>query len=166
MKQLREKSWTQVYLLSGLCSITRKDSSKTVSLRHESLAMAVQTLKSEILQCIDLINSNVVSPHLKCVIAPVTGMNLNQYNKNATDEETDIQQNLLNEIISQINEVIIDINTSNGVATPWTSRLVHKRNRKSFVHNYSLLSSDGCHLSDRLRAHWARALSDAIIKNS
>lgn len=165
--QLREVRWTQVYLLSGLCSITYKDAStKRVSLRQEDPAVAVQALKSEVLYCINTIRSTIDSAKIKCIVAPITGMDLKQYNNNISVAENDTQQTILNEIIIKANEFIVDINAGNCVPTPWTSRLVHKRNRGSFVHNYALLAKDGCHLSDRLRLHWASALSDAVTKNS
>lgn len=59
LSHLRKKKWTQIYLLSGLCSITRKDGcSKTVSLRYENPVLAESNYRSEALQSIKLINAN------------------------------------------------------------------------------------------------------------
>lgn len=93
-------------------------------------------------------------------------MNLGCYNNCANTKPDPAQQSLLNDTVVKINHLITELNTSNEVVTHWTSRLVHKRNRNSWTHNYSLLASEGCHLSNRLRSHWADTLSDAIVKNS
>lgn len=167
LNHLHKKKWTQIYLLSGLCSITQKDGcSKIVSPRYGNSTLAESSYRLEALQSIELIKSNSDYPHPKCVLGPITGMNLDCYNSRAKTKFDTTQQTLLNETVVKINQLITEINTSNEVVTPWTSRLVHKRNRNLWIHNYSLIASDGCHLSDRLRSHWADALSVAIVKNT
>lgn len=167
INRLRDTNWTQVYMLAGLCSITKKDAiTKIVSLQYSDPHQAVSAFKLEMIHCCETIQANTSSTTTKCIVAPVTGMNLEQYNSRAANWRDPDQQSLLNETIMKINQQIIEFNTANQVFTPWTSRLTHKRNRNTIVHNYALLSSDGCHLSDRLRSHWADAISVAVSKNS
>lgn len=159
--------WTQAYLLAGLCSITYKDKiSKIVSLRNVNPSTAVSSYRLEITECFDIIKASTKTVCPKIILAPITGMELGTYNKRTANVHDIAQQPILNETVQKINQLICEVNSSNQVVTPWTARAVHKRSRRMLVHNYTLLSNDGCHLSDELRSYWASALSEAVLKNS
>lgn len=121
------------------------------------------------LNFISFINMIVEDQSPRCMVAPITGMDLLTYNKGqmaGTTYSIDIQQNMLNELITEINKFIVYVNSANNVITPWVSRSVHKRNRNNMCHHYHKLAADGCHLTDDLRIEWADSLSVAILNNS
>lgn len=167
---IKYEKWSQIYLLAGICSITIKDRvSKIVSLREENPVTSMCHLKLEVTHSLDFVSLLTGEHNVKCVMAPITGIDLRTYNKGLTISRVnsiDAQQVILNDLITEFNKYIVSVNKANNVVTPWVSRFVHKRTRDNMSHLYHNLAGDGCHLTDDLRGLWADALSTAVIGNA
>lgn len=149
--------WAQIYCLAGICDLTTKDRlTRAVSIRNCYIPKLIDQYCYSLHLTAERITSLSQPGAIpRCVFSPVTGMNLLIYNKriNHPDDATD--QDLLNEAVTLVNSEVTKFNTSLQVSTPWTSRIIHRRHRNTFINYYDKLSSDGCHLSQALRLHWA-----------
>lgn len=164
---IKNDKWTQIYLLAGLCSVTYKDPKlKTVSVRATDSDVSTEHYRMEVFQSLEFISSVIGENKLKCVVAPITGMDLSIYNKGQVVGLYDVQQSILNNSIIEINKLIVQVNEGNNIMTPWLCHIIHKRKRDKICHLYHKLASDGCHLTDEIRMAWAECLSDAVLKNS
>lgn len=65
-----------------------------------------------------------------------------------------------------INSEVLLFNTSHGLFTPWTSRIILRQSRNAYTKHYHKLALDGYHLSPLVETHWANSLHDAIVKNA
>lgn len=108
LNHIYNEKWTQVYLLSGLCNITK---SKIVSFRYDNPQLAMSSLRVEILQCIKMIQVNSTFRPPKCIVAPITGMDLDCYNNHASFTGNTTKQPLLNETVVGVNNLITELNT-------------------------------------------------------
>lgn len=61
---------------------------------------------------------------LKCIFAPISGINLSIYNGQNDSNVYMHHQLSLNDAIQSANNVIVEINGNRSLATPWTSRTV------------------------------------------
>lgn len=164
---IKSERWSQIYLLAGICSVTIKDPiSKIVSLRIVDQAALLKQLEMEISHSIDFVSMIIEDKNVRCVVAPITGMDLRKYNQGQTAASSDTHQSILNDSIVEINKYIVSVNSANNIVTPWVSRYIHKRARNDICHHYHKLSNDGCHLTDELRMLWADALSVAVLNNN
>lgn len=164
---LVSQNWTQIYCLAGICDISLKDQhSKILSLRHQDPMLALteylDILNSAFLATMDC---NRAGPKPKCIFAPLTGICLSAYNKHDLHPDDIRNQTILDKTVFIINSEIQNFNTSHNLFTPWTSRIIHLKNRNNFTNHYHKLALDGCHLSPSVVTHWANSLHDAVIKN-
>lgn len=163
---IEDLPWTQIYCLAGICGLTRKEKiSRRVILRQIDPESAANTYKNCLEQAESEIRLHLRDKSCKIIFGPVTGMNLCTYNRCTETRYRDNLQGILNTTIKLVNKEIFKVNESNSVATPWLTRIVHRRHRKSYMNSYHRLQPDGCHLSPEILNHWALALKKAIINN-
>lgn len=159
--------WSQIYCLAGICDLTVKDANtKLVAFKYPSAEAALAQYQLNMIQAYDTIhNLFPTGATPRCIFAPVTGMDLSRYNKRVEHPLDAQNQLLLNEAVSLINTEVTKTNIAHGLSTPWTSRIIHRRNRKSFTNYYHKLAPDGCHLSLLVVNHWADMLHESILNN-
>lgn len=168
---LQSRNWNQIYLLAGLRDLTMKNkTTKRVTVRESDLSESTKTYRDNLVSAVSFIRETF--PHLKmakCIAAPVTGMDIDRYNMEMglPSEPLPLEQSLLDQLVILVNNEIAQCNHTNGLYTPWISRLVHHRNSKRNVYQtrYFKLAGDGCHLTDEVRIFWANALVETIAKN-
>lgn len=165
---LMENSWSQIYCLAGICNLTVKDHvSRVVSIRNHDIGHLVNDYCHNLHEAhSEILRQCPQADYPKCIFCPVTGLNFSAYNKRSLHSDDSQNQMILNEAVSQINTEITKFNNLHKYFTPWTSRAVHRRHRKSFTNNYEKLAIDGCHLSPSVRLHWADSLYEAVVKNT
>lgn len=137
---------------------------KLVFLRDENVENCVTNFKGKMESASNLlvsINTNLRNSMI--IITPVTGMDLEKYNKMKSNFISR-QQELLDQSVTRVNTEIARYNRLNGVPTPWCSRLVLHRSRRSYHTRYNKLSDDGCHLTDEVILYWANMIVDTINK--
>lgn len=162
---LKSRPWSQVYILSGICNLTTKDrKTKKISLTFEDTQQLITTFQELLVSAYKSLSSSCDSMQTPCkrIFAPLTGIDLAKYNQT----KVDLQQETLNKYVEMVNTEIAAFNRMNNVFTPWTSRIVHHRNRGKYYTHYVKLSQDGCHLTRCVMEYWAQALSEAFVKNS
>lgn len=165
---IKNKNWSQIYCMAGLCDVTEKNkTSRIVSMKNQNSSHLVSSYINTLHEAYSMIKQ--LSPHadtVKCIFCPVTGMNFSSYNRRLHHPDDISAQVVLNETIPLLNTEIVKFNNSINSLTPWTSRIIHRRHRRSYINYYEKLASDGCHLSPPVCRHWAESLHDAIVKNS
>lgn len=107
----------------------------------------------------------VADSNTKIIFAPIIGMSLSIYNQHTSDTSLSWEQDVLNRTIHLINREIVKINDFNHVVTPWLTRMVHRRYRRSNSNSYHRLAPDGCHLSKQIYIYWASAIYKAFLAN-
>lgn len=163
---ISETDWSQIYCLSGLCGLTYKNKkTRRVSLCSNDPEATAQIYEQSLILAVKRIRRILKSPECKIIFAPLTGMSLSTYNHSNDDYYQREDQIQLNITIKQVNQIIVKFNEQSSVATPWMTRLVHRRHRNTFMNSYHRLLSDGCHLSPEIRLSWAKALKRAIVNN-
>lgn len=165
---LKERCWSQMYCLAGICNLTVKDRiSRVVTIRNRDIDQLVNDYSHNLHEAYaEILRQCPQADNLRCIFCPVTGLNFSTYNKRSHHPDDTLNQEILNEAVSKINTKIVKFNTAHKNFTPWISRAVHRRHRKNFTNNYDKLASDGCHLSPSVRLHWAESLHEAVIRNS
>lgn len=165
---IKSRMWSQIYCLAGICDLTVKNRpTSLVSIRNHNVTDLIESYLSSMSIARDRIASlTSTTPKPKCIFAPVTGIHLETYNKRPGHLDDRTNQKLLDETISVINPEVVRFNSAMEVATPWTSRIIHKRHRNQTTNRYDRLSPDGCHLSHEVRHHWADSLHEAVVKNT
>lgn len=159
-------NWSQIYCLAGLCGLTHKNrTTRMVSLCSNDPEATAQIYDQALILAEKRIRRILKTQNCKIIFATLTGMSLKTYNHVFDANDLHDDQVILNDTIKLVNRSIVRYNESNSVATPWMTRLVHRRHRNMFMHSYHRLQSDGCHLSAEIRASWAKALKRAIINN-
>lgn len=161
------KRWQpdQIYLLAGVNNITQLDRvTRKVSLVSMDKDKIIQHFEDEMNFSYTLIKKTVKS-ETKVIFAPVTGMDLEKYNKAETGSLLE-SQSVLNETIVDVNNLIITQNTNHKCKTPWTHGIVHRYFRGRYHFMYDRLDEDGCHLTDQIREYWGKKIATAIIANS
>lgn len=161
--------WSQIYYLAGICSLTNKDKvTKKVSSRYYDPLVAARCYNHTLVAAYDRITSYPASGNTKIIFAPITGMSLATYNREGSSsiQGTISAQDYLNRSIVHINREIVKFNVARQVITPWLSRTVHRRHRRTNTNSYHRLSPDGCHLSDEIYSYWAHALKKAVLINA
>lgn len=154
---------SQVYILSGINNLTRKNrSTRQVQLSEKNPMRAEDIFMDELKETYSYI-TNLTHQKAKVITAPITGMSLASYNGRSLPDLED--QNLLNDTVTGINKRIISLNEENGVSTPWTSAIIHRYYRDKYHFSYHRLNIDGCHLTDEIRDFWAKKLANAIEQN-
>lgn len=163
---ISETEWSQIYCIAGICGITYKNEmTRKVALRSRNPEATAQQYEQSLILAEKKIRRELIHQDCKIIFAPLTGMSLKRYNHNMDVFNHSDDELLLNNTVKLVNRAIVRINEANSVATPWMSRVIHRRHRKSFMNSYHRLSEDGCHLSPEIRLSWASALKCAIINN-
>lgn len=163
---ISETKWSQIYCTAGICGLTYKNKiTRKVALRSRNPEATAQQYEQSLILAEKRICRELIHHECKIVFAPLTGMSLKIYNHNMDVSYPSDHQLLLNNRVKLVNRAIVRINEANSVATPWMSRVIHRRHRKSYMNSYHRLSQDGCHLSPDIRLSWASALKRAIINN-
>lgn len=152
-------------VLAGICDIMEKDrETRLVSLQNDTAESTIEQIKSSM----DIVRHHLSivlteNPH-RLIFGHIVGMDMARYNVQNT---THPQQSLLNEIVTEANQVITAFNSENDVPTAWMAKEIHpnncKRGNKKKYH-YQKLASDGLHLTDHLRERWAKTLMNLLTK--
>lgn len=155
----------QIYLVAGICDITRRDKdTKMVSLRLQETEAALETQLYYMKSAADSIAAVLTGTEYKLIFAELTGMCISTYNQTLYPHE---HQSILDDTVMQVNNEKVGINRENGCYTPWLARHVHKNKKNgSKVTKYHKLSEDGLHLTQELKEKWAMDLLDVIYKNT
>ena len=158
--KLANSSYTCVYIMAGICSVTVKDEG-TVTLpfdTKEDLIDAVTRAAKNILKELDDL---VTTPIVLCTFPGVDLIKVN--NKNATGRHP--QQEMLNEAMVEINEYIVDLNLTRGFSTPMLSAAIHRCHKKrmdgtrKYGHHYCRLD-DGIHPTASTLNYWKKRLEE------
>lgn len=155
----------QVYVIAGICDITKKNKhTNKVSLRETNPMFAMSLYKFHMEAIRSSLTSKLGNDDCIVVFGELVGMNIVGYNGTRFPDQ---QQNLLNEIVEGVNKEIIAQNASRDLVTPWIARTIHKnwRNGRK-MHRYHKLAADGVHLTQDLREMWAREILKSIYKNT
>lgn len=121
-----------VYILNRICDVTciRSYNPWTVAIRQPSSDIALSSYMTEV----DSLHaqlypiSDIIGFKLMVIFAPLIGIDLATYNRDA-ELSSSPQQLLLNEIIQLINKQIHTLNTAMGIVTPPLSSTTHVRRR-------------------------------------
>lgn len=155
---------SQIYIMNGICNITRRDrETKKVSLRE----ISVETAVSAYVQSMDIVTHFIKilldGKKYQLIFTEIVGMDMATYNGTTYPHH---QQSLLNSTIHGVNAEITAWNNARNVITPWLAKEIH-RNKKNGqkITRYHKLSEDGLHLTSELRSSWAKLLIQAICKN-
>lgn len=163
---IKETEWTQIYCLAGICGLTYKNKkTRKVTLCSNDSEASAQIYEQSLILAVKRIRRYLKSQDCKIIFAPITGMSLNTYNRIDDNDYQRDDQIQLNNTIKMVNRTIVKFNETNAVATPWMTRLIHRRHRNTFMNSYHRLQIDGCHLSPEIRLAWAKALKHAIVNN-
>ena len=145
-----------VILVTGICDVTVRRHRLT-ELRHTEVDRAVR-------YAVDQAGKATVLLHnygYDCVsLATYTGIDLTRYNKGG-EPTPHKEQHRLNDIIAGINNQVISVNKEAGMPNTWTGGAVHPCLKRKFRCYYDRLA-DGCHLTERTRAYWARQMIKTI----
>lgn len=160
------KRWQpdQIYLMAGINNITQLNrETRKVSLMSVEKEKIVQHFEDEMNFSYTLLRK-ITKQKTKIIFAPVTGMDLEKYNKadTGTMEES---QKILNDTIIDINNSIITWNSNHSCKTPWTHGIIHRYFRKKYHFAYDRLDEDGCHLTDQVREYWKKKIANARVAN-
>lgn len=163
---LKNYPWKLIFCLAGICDLTVMDhTTRLVHIRDHNIQNMNELYYNSIRYAEDRISYlSPTNTQPRCIFAPVTGLDLARYNKRPNHPDDINGQLLLNEAITLVNTTVTKANSTNGVPTPWTSRIIHRRLRTSFSNYYEKLSVDGCHLSKSVRYHWAESLQNTVLK--
>lgn len=99
---LQVRKWDQIYLLTDICDLTmKKRSSIMVSPQDVDLEECVKNYKQKLTNATGFILANNLNlAKVKCIIAPVTRMNIEIYNGISSDT-TKCQQLILGQSVTQ-----------------------------------------------------------------
>lgn len=160
---------------AGICNITQKHYlTKEVRLRVIDVKCAINDYEKSMQGVYNSLTSRY--PHTTVNFATIFGIDLADYNtqsfKNMDEQELDLyyankqrhpEQDILNNQIITTNIAIQKYNATNQVATPWTSKCIHKYYKGTYHHNYFKLI-DGCHPNEEALHNYAVNLLKSIKK--
>lgn len=155
----------QVYIVAGVCDITKKNKqTNTISLRETNPLLAISLYKFHMEAIRNSLTTKLGNNDCKIVFGELVGVNMARYNGTGYP---DPQQDQLNNIVEGVNMEIVAQNTSQNLVTPWIARTIHKNRRDGRkIHRYHKMASDGVHLTDELRDTWAKEILKSIYKNT
>ena len=155
---LEHRQYNTLYIIGGICSITKKDLNKKVTLRDLDPSNTCKVIKKQVQQ--GLKKLHVKFPTLKIIIPTTVGIDLAKYNQEPFDKET---QTILNFTVTKVNAMLVKTNDQ-GIAFPWISKYVHRcKGKGRWAHKYSNLH-DGCHFSKKMKNHCAQMIVKSIVK--
>lgn len=155
----------QVYIIAGVCDITKKNKhTSKISLRETNPLLAISLYKFHMEAIRNSLTTKLGNDECKVVFGELVGVNIAGYNSTRYPDQ---QQEVLNEIVEGVNMEIVAQNTSQSLVTPWIARTIHKNRREGRkIHRYHKLSDDGVHLTQELREIWAKEILYAVYKNT
>ena len=152
-----------VYVSGGICDFTIKNRvTGEITFDYKSqLDLTASIVK--LLDEIDyLMHSN--RPYCKFVICPLVGVDVSRYIPFIAATTPNLQ-NIFTGSTLDVNDHILHINQDRGYRMPYLATRVHTWRNHHYHHYYERLASDGIHLTDDIRHHWASALIKAIEMN-
>lgn len=154
----------QIYILAGVNNLTLLDRrSRKIRLSHTDGNVIVQQFTHE-MNLVTTLLSQSTKPGTKVIFAPITGLNMASYNRE-DPRLYNFQQSVIDQAVIGINNLVIEHNANSGYKTPWTHSIIHRYFRKKYHFSYERLDADGCHLTDDIRAFWARKILSAVVQN-
>ena len=158
--KLASSSYTCVYIMAGICSVTDKDEG-IVHLPFDTKSELVSALTREARNILKELDDLSTTPIVLCSFPGVDLIRVN--NKTATGRHP--QQEMLNEAILEINEYIVDLNLTRGFSTPMLSAAIHRCHKKrsdgtkEYGHHYCRLG-DGIHPTASTLKYWKKRLEE------
>lgn len=158
---------TMVYILTGICSITR-----ITSREPWSVALRIPTVSGTVTQFLIALDkdyqdifalSSLVGHPIMIVTPTLSGLDFTVYNSYPEDLISP-HQRVLNAAILEINRRIVALNRAMSIKTPFLASFVHPRCRHTNRFVYNKLT-DGCHPSTTLCRNWALKLWHNFRKN-
>lgn len=159
-KQLVWLAPSLVMVFAGICDITSLNrTTRKLTMADPSQEEAVMRYDGQM----DFIRHHLTivltEKPFKLVFCEMIGADLAKYNQ---DTQIHPQQE---DVVSSINTKIVAFNTSNGMPTPWTSRVVHHQKKsKMKVSRYQKLAPDRLHLSEELKGKLANIIYKYVAK--
>ena len=153
---------TSIYILAGINDITRRDrQTRECYMPFQDPQELCDHVTDRVVDLIEFCVRNCGIYDV--VMIPLTGLNLNQYNRLPGYSHN---QWIINEGVLKVNEAIITINASCGLHTPMVSRYVHKSTGagRRIRHLYNRLW-DGLHPRGDTIVRWAENIIHAIRRN-
>ena len=158
--RLAKGSYSCVYLMIGIYSITSKDD----GVRYLSFDTAKETVESitrDIRTTLKELDDSFITPIIFCTFPGVNLLTVN--NQQAVG--THPKQAILNEALMEINDYLIDLNLHRGYTTPKLSTAIHKCHKKNqdrtrkFRHHYCRLV-DGINPAKSTLLDWCKKLEE------
>lgn len=153
---LQYQKYSVIYVLCGICSITKKRYDGRILLRNPNTETAVNHVIDDFYSLIVTAREFTQAP---IIICPTVGVDLMKYS--SYDWFSFNDQPVLDKIVNKLNLQIRGINRLNGFTTPDLSSRVHRcaghggKYRSHYGHLW-----DGCHPSYSLRKHWERKIAE------
>lgn len=155
-----EPGYTAIFVICGICSITRKRRDGRILLRSYNVESSVNRVIDDFYS---LHADAREFTRVPVIICPVTGIDLMKYS--SYDWHSYRDQPILDKIVNKSNLQIRGINRLYGYTTPDISSKVHRCSGHggNYRSHYGHLW-DGCHPSYTLRAWWEEKILDYYIK--
>ena len=170
-----------VYVSAGICNLTERNRGSYQGLNIDEVTVLGNNAREEQIEttkcALDDLQRFISRQGGIPVICTVYPMAIGDWNAHRLDQgrtsiltkadQYEEMQLNLEEMVQQINEEIIRINTTNKMKTPLLHKcLSHNRgNRRRSTYKYNLLT-DGCHPSDKLVRDIRKSLTRTISLNS
>lgn len=150
------RSYSVVFVICGICSVTKKRYDGRILLREPNIEIAVNNVIDDFYSLIVSVREMTSIP---VIICPLVGVDLLRYS--SYDWFSFRDQPLLDETVNKINLQIRGINRLTGFTTPDLSSKIHRCSGHGgkYRSHYSHLW-DGCHPSYLLRLCWEGKLTD------
>ena len=148
-----------VYLMAGTNDLTVKHKSGLISPVYQEVGNLVEVMFDKYIEA-KVYLSKIAS---KVVICQLTGVDIDKYNKYATNYSQ--CQDVINQAIPILNHSINLLNKESQVVSPWLQTSVHCQVKNKIIHKYRRLY-DGIHPTPETSIIWAKELAKAIDKNS
>ena len=165
-----------VVIMSGICDITQRNKhTKEVTLRWQVIRdsrAATDSIMTKIRHAHDRIREK---SDTRISVATITGVDLTDINNRDRRQMTEREyrqyvqthktkhpnQDVLDNLITELNRKITAFNENNGTPTTWTAEVVHPYQRGRHRAYYGRLA-DGCHPGMETRRRWAHQIARTI----
>lgn len=154
------RKYSAIFVICGICSITRKRYDGRILLREYNIDAAVNRVIDDFYSLIANARDYTSIP---IIICPTMGIDLMRYS--SRDWFSFKDQPVLDEVVNKINLHIRGINRLNGLTTPDLSSKTHRcsGHRGKYRSHYGHLW-DGCHPSFSLRSWWERKIVEYFLR--
>lgn len=152
----RTDRYSAIFVICGICSITRKRSDGRILLGNYNVESTVNYVIDDFYSLIVNVRVFTSAP---IIICPIVGVDLMRYSSHDWFSFKD--QPILDCIVNKVNLQIRGINRLNGLTTPDLSSKVHHcsghggKYRSHYGHLW-----DGCHPSHHLREWWEQKIME------